>query len=239
MSQAFDGFPKRDKLTALPETFFSELLPLVDDLAELKVLLFFMWAVQQREGNYRYLSRADFATSQALRAGLAVARPDTPPDDTLDAALNRAVTRGTLLCETIHDMDGPTQTLYFMNTERGREAATAIREGHYTQAETIEILPPRPNIYRLYEQEIGPITPMIADGLKDLENDYPAAWLPEAVRVAAEKQAKHLKFIRSVLESWRKEGKTTDEITRRHKPQPNVRGGRERFGGKYADWLDQ
>jgi DNA replication protein len=239
MTDDFNGFPKRDKLTALPESFFSELLPLVDDLAELKVLLFFMWAVQQREGHYRYLSRADFAASETLRAGLTAAHPDTDPETTLNDALNRAVGRGALLCEQIHDVDGSQQALYFMNTERGREAAAAVTEGRYTQAETVEILPPRPNIYRLYEQEIGPITPMIADGLKDLEREYPAEWLPEAVRIAAERQAKHLKFIRGVLERWRKEGKTTDETTRGHGSQQDVRDGRERFGGRYADWLDQ
>jgi len=198
-----------------------------------------MWAVQQREGDYRYLTRTDFANAEALQAGLTAARPDADPAETLDDALTRAVTRGALLCEQIHDVDGSRQTLYFMNTERGREAAAAIAEGRYTVAENVEILPPRPNIYRLYEQEIGPITPMIADGLKDLEREYPATWLPEAVRIAAERQAKHLKFIRSVLERWRKEGKTTDEITTGHGSQQDVRDGRERFGGRYADWLDQ
>jgi DnaD/phage-associated family protein len=80
---------------------------------------------------------------------------------------------------------------------------------------------------------------MIADGLKDIENDYPSAWLPEAIRVAAEQQAKNLKFIRAVLERWRKEGRTDHEITGRHGPESTDGDGGQRLGGRYADWIDQ
>jgi DnaD/phage-associated family protein len=127
-----------------------------------------------------------------------------------------------------------------MNTERGREAAEAISNGNYdvTDADQVAILPPRPNIYRLYEQEIGVLTPMIADGLKDLERDYPAVWLPEAIKVAAEKQAKNLQFIRAVLERWRKEGKTDDEIIRRQEPVGDTGDGRRFISGEYADYID-
>ncbi len=239
MPETFHGFPRQDTLVAIPASFFTDLLPLIDDMAELQLMLFFMWAVQQREGVYRFLTYTDLANAPSLTAALQAARPNNPPQATLDDALARAVGRGALLWGQVPVVDESPQTLYFMNTERGREAQQAIQQGQYTTANAVEILPPRPNIYRLYEQEIGPITPMIADGLKDLETSYPAAWMPEAIRVAAEKQAKHLQFIRAVLERWRKEGKTDDEITRRHGPEEIDGDGRKRFGGKYADWIDQ
>ncbi|MEO0564509.1 MAG: DnaD domain protein [Chloroflexota bacterium] len=235
---SFDGFAKRDRLTPLPQSFFTDLLPLVDDLAELKVILYVMWAVQQREGRYRYITATEAALADDLRIALEVARPDADSTDTLMDALDRAVARGALLSEQIPDVDGEPETLYFMNTALGREAQQAVKQGRYFRGDAVEILPPRPNIYRLYEQEIGPITPMIAEGLRDLENDYPPGWLPEAVRVAAEQQAKHLKFIRAVLERWRKEGRREDEITGRHGSESNSRSAKERYGGKYADWFD-
>jgi DnaD/phage-associated family protein len=237
----FNGFSRRDKPTYLPETFFSELLPLIDDLAELKLTLFCMWALQQREGRYRYLTEADFSGDAGLMAGLRAAAPeDADPADVLAAALERAIARGTLLRAEISRSDGAKQALYLMNTERGREAAEAISNGDYdvTDADQVAILPPRPNIYRLYEQEIGVLTPMIADGLKDLERDYPAVWLPEAIKVAAEKQAKNLQFIRAVLERWRKEGKTDDEIIRRQEPVGDTGEGRRFISGEYADYID-
>ena len=63
----FKGFrPGKTMWASLPAPFFSELLPLVDDLAELKVLLFFFWAVPQLEGSYVYLRRMNFAHDPTL-----------------------------------------------------------------------------------------------------------------------------------------------------------------------------
>lgn len=235
-NDTFDGFGERDKSIMLPEAFFGQLLPLIDDLAELKLTLFCMWALQQREGRYRYLTQADFTRSETLLDSLRSAAPDADPHDTLTAALSSACERGTLLKARISRSGNEDVTVYLMNTARGREAHEAIEQGQVTvlDADTVEILPPRPNIYRLYEQEIGALTPMIADGLKDLEDEYPGGWLAAAVRVAVEKQARNLKFIRAVLERWRKEGRQDDEIIER---QDTVDGKRF-ISGEYADYID-
>src|SRR5687768_17552877 len=75
--------------------FFSEVLPLVDDLAEMKVVLFCYWALQQKQGEFRYLRRRDFAQDAALVDGLAVIGTDT--DALLNQGLARAVEHGVLL----------------------------------------------------------------------------------------------------------------------------------------------
>jgi hypothetical protein len=59
------------------------LLPLIDDLVELKVTLFCMWALQQREGYYRFLVKSDFLGDEAFVAGLRAVCPDAEPRDTL------------------------------------------------------------------------------------------------------------------------------------------------------------
>jgi len=241
MTDTFDGFGERDKSIVLPESFFGQLLPLIDDLAELKLTLFCMWALQQREGRYRYLTGADFAGSESLLAGLQAAAPKADPLSTLDAALARALERGTLLQAQISRSGGEQVTLYLMNTTRGREACEAIAQGQVIiepDTAAVEILPPRPSIYRLYEQEIGALTPMIAEGLKDLEAEYPAGWLHDAVRVAAEKQAKNLKFMRAVLERWRKEGRRDDEINEREGSVESDHSQSRFLSGKYADYID-
>ncbi len=240
MTTEFNGFGGRDKSILIPETFFSDLLPLIDDVAELKVTLFCMWALQQREGRYRYLTEADFRSDVALLAGLEAARPDVNPQHTLSDGLGRAVTRGSLLRAQIPGTDGEKVTLYFMNTERGREAVAAVKQGNYGlfDGQQVEILPPRPNIYRLYEQEIGLLTPHTAETLKDLEKDYPAVWLQEAIEIASERQAKNMKFVRAVLDRWRKEGRSDHEITGRHGPGEAVRDGQRYVSGRYGDYID-
>src|SRR5690606_33156183 len=94
--QQFNGFPPgKARTVAVPGQFFSELLPMIDDLAELKVTLYLFWALQQQEGEYRYLTLRELLKDTRFLSGLA---PD--PDEAAEAAragLARAVERGTLL----------------------------------------------------------------------------------------------------------------------------------------------
>ncbi|MEL6149747.1 MAG: DnaD domain protein [Chloroflexota bacterium] len=239
MSDAFNGFGGRDKPVHIPETFFSELLPLIDDLAELKVTLFCMWAMQQREGHYRYLTLPDFTGDSAFMAGLAVIAPDQPAEQTLQHGLACAVQRGTLITAEVTRADETMLTLYLMNTARGREAREAIAQGNWTDTPQVEILPPRPTIYRLYEQEIGALTPMIADELKDMEQHYLDEWIRDAVRVAVREQKRHIRYIAAVLERWREEGKTDDGTTGQQESMGH-HGDREaiRRGG-YSDFFER
>ncbi len=230
--EKFNGFSAgKVRLTPLPAQFFSDLLPLVDDLAELKVTLFCFWALQQKEGDFRYLCRRDFAGDPALMRGLAATDSDDP-ESALDGALERATARGTLLCAEV-TLDSGSERLYFVNTGRGRAALQQIEAGEWqptTGTDPVEILPERPNIYALYEANIGPLTPLIADALKDAENEYPTAWLEEAIKLAVENNVRRWSYIRAILERWDKEGKSRDEIAGRHT--------RKRYtSGKYADFI--
>ena len=62
------------------------------------------------------------------------------------------------------------------------------------------------NVFTLYEQNIGPLTAMISDGLKDLEKDYGPAWVCEAISKAAEAGARRLDYIRAVLKNRKENG---------------------------------
>src|SRR5215510_12793882 len=119
--QKFDGFPAGSKLspTAFPAMFFSDLLPAINDLAELKVTMFCFWALHQKEGRFRYLRRSDFGNDAALKQGLLAAQPGVDLDAILDVALARALKRGTFLSAEV-SLDSGVETLYFVNTEKGR-----------------------------------------------------------------------------------------------------------------------
>ena len=59
--QKFEGFKSgKFRHIKVPAPFFSELLPLIDDLAELKVTLFCLWAFSQKDSRFRYLRQRDF-----------------------------------------------------------------------------------------------------------------------------------------------------------------------------------
>lgn len=234
----FDGFQDGDALVRIPSRFFADLLPHIDSLIELQATLFVMWAVQQREGRYRFVTAHDLVADAHMAAHLATAYPDVPAHEAAASALGRMVERGTLRTASADSV-----TLYFINSPQGREAQLAVQQGRYTvdMGEQVDILPPRPTIYRLYEQEIGPLTPMIAEALRDIEADYPPDWIAEAFRIAVEKQARNLKFIRAVLDRWQKEGRQPHEQAQsRHAPSARYTAdGRRIFDGPDADWIEQ
>lgn len=230
----FDGFPAgKQPQFVIPSAFISDLLPRIDDLAELKITLYFIWAIQQREGRYRYLRRRDFINDEAFMAGLAGL--DFAPDATLDAALGRACQRGTLLSVDL-TIGGEVERLYFINTELGREAYAQVQRGEWKPGFTdspVEIIPDRPNIYRLYEDNIGPLTPLIADTLRDAEKEYPMRWIEDAIRVAVESNARKWSFVQAVLDRWHREGKQDAPAER-----PAEQDGRRYVTGKYADYIE-
>ena len=240
MTSKFNGFPRGNgKTTALPSVFFSELLPQIDDLAELKLTLFCFRALYQKEGRFRYLRRRDFLNDEALLLSMASCAPDSTAKETLDAALENACERGTVLCAAVK-VNGGEEFLYFMNTHIGRMAMEQIETGSWLPDDLdnpTEILPERPTIYQLYEDNIGPLTPMIADSLKDAERDYPVHWLEDAVRIAVEANARSWRYILKVLERWRMEGRSREESERSSQTAGTDDGSRY-ITGQYADFID-
>ena len=128
--QGFRGFPAgATKSTTIPNAFFTELLPIIDDLAELKVTTYCFWAVQQRDGEVRYVRGRDMR-EDALLLGAQADSSEAALRE-LDKALERATARGTLLHVVLSGANGDDH-LYFINTERGRKAIAALEIGDWT-----------------------------------------------------------------------------------------------------------
>jgi DnaD/phage-associated family protein len=232
----FNGF-SNGKAHTIPihAQFFSEVLPLVDDLAEMKVILFCYWALQQKQGDYRYLFRKDFAQAEALMQGLAAI--DSDSEALLDKALSKAVEHGILLVADV-ELDTGQERLYFVNTERGRTAIEQIAAGHWDMGydDPIEILPERPTIYKLYEENIGPLTSGIAERLKMAQNDFQYEWIVDAINIAIENNVRKWKYISTILERWQQEGRSdgSDEAFKRNRRKD----GRDYASGEYADFIE-
>ncbi|MBN1287916.1 MAG: DnaD domain protein [Anaerolineae bacterium] len=229
--KGFSGFPDKFDLERVPAPFFSELLPIIDHLGEMKVTLYCFWALARKAGEYRYLTHADFAHDPVFMSGLG---PHAGP--VLDDALERAVARGTLLHVRIEEDTAGAQDLYFLNSGRGRAAVDAIRGGLWRPTEDVRapveltLNVTRPNIFVVYEQNIGPLTPLIADQLREIEAQYPQAWIEEAIGLAAANNARSLAYFRAILKRWQTEGKD------RGKHQGDTQEDRRRyFEGEYAD----
>ena len=208
--QSFPGFPAgKQPVVKVPNTFWTELLPAIDDLAELKVTLYCLWLLNHKQGDLRYTRLVEIAADARFMAGLA-----RQPDEALAAlrrGLEMAEARGVLLRVKVrHDDDE--ETWYFLNSEHGRAAVARIQRGELhgmaePLPEDIRLQTQRPPIFVLYEQNIGLIQPMLAEELREAERTYPPSWLDEAFRIAAELNVRHWKYVRAILERWASEGK--------------------------------
>ena len=231
--KGFTGFPDgKLELTPIPSQLFYDLLPQIDHLGELKLTIYAFWALSQRDGEYRYLSHNELKQDQLLLQGLA--SPGIAAEEALDEALERTVGRGTLIQVSGSFSGGPDQ-LFFLNSAKGRAAIAAIEAGEWQPAtdHPITLVPQRPNIFALYEQNIGPLTPIIAERLRGAESEYPPHWIEEAIRISVENNVRKWRYIEAILEDWRKRGK--DERENRGDTE---KARRRYVEGQFADFWD-
>lgn len=224
--KGFSGFPPgKQRLTPVPNLFFSELLPAIDHIAELKVTLYAFWALTQQDGPVRFLRLTDFLSDVTFIKGLGESTQQAT--DALLEGIERAVARGTFLHVNVEGADGQ-MDLYFLNSERGRAAVEGITKGEWRpwpdDEQPVSLLVDRPNIFVLYEQNIGALTPIIADELRDAEQTYPAGWIEEAIRIAVENNARRWRYVQAILERWRLEGKQKPDGISRRDSQKQLKG---------------
>jgi len=222
--KAFSGLPSgRVCMVSLPETVFAELVPLIDDLAELKVTLHILWRLAQQQRSLRYMRYEALLEDKVLLSALG-----ENPRGTLDSALERAVRRGTVL-RAVVGSGGSNDVLFLANTAKGRAAAEAIGRGEWPEG--LEVAE-QANIFALYHANVGVLTPLLADELREAETMYPAEWIEDAFRIAVSLNKRNWRYIRAILERWSSEGRG-DEADQRD----NEADRRRYIEGKYGDYI--
>ncbi|AKG53497.1 DnaD/phage-associated domain protein [Dehalogenimonas sp. WBC-2] len=222
----FDGFPERFEFVAIPRPFLSQVMPLIDNLDELKVILEFFNLLYQKKGSPVYVSATEIAsnTSSSLDLELIV------------GSLERAVG---------HDIIIPLkyaehETLYFLNDEHNRRVIARIKCGEL-QLPGISALPVSPvkptdlpDVFNIYEQNIGLITPIIADELKEALRLYPEVWLKEAIGEAARLNKRNWRYINKILDNWATQGRNDGTYQR------DITAGADKYvKGKYGRFVQR
>ena len=221
----FVGFPDtKMKPVIVPDLFFSDLLPQIEDLGELKLTLHCFWLLNEQATTAKFLRGDDLRGDQILLRSLHLNSNLRTPQQALEDALERAVARNTLLkleIESDTGSDSPgtggqagvkVDDWYFINTPKGRQTLALVREGRLGDLQAAipdeaRLKVNRPNIFVLYEQNIGMMTPLIADQLRDLEKSYPPDWIDEAFVLAVASNKRRLRYIQAILKRWETEGK--------------------------------
>jgi DnaD/phage-associated family protein len=225
---AFVGFPAgKTPYVPLPQTFFTSILPGVEDIGELKLTLYLFQLLYRKRGAPRCVSDRELLGDRTLRQALRRKGDPRAPEERLRAALELSVARGTLLRVRVR-VDSEIVSWYFFNTDRSRRAVARLLRGELAPEALLDlegddggrdaqdsrglsgrmlIEVERPTIFLLYEQNVGLLTPLVAEELREAEERYPAEWIEEAFRLAIQQNKRKWSYIRAILKRWETEGK--------------------------------
>jgi len=216
----FEGFPVRSRFTPVPDLFLNRLAPALSP-DELRLMLAVFSVLYQKKGYPRYVTAAELA-----------AHPAASPLKDIGALL-QSLTAGGLLLELAASGDTP-GTVYFLNNPEGQKAVAQASQGGLKIAGLKAVVPlpaqaPLPDVFTLYEENIGLITPMIAEELKDALATYPEDWIRDALKESVTLNKRSFRYVQRILERWTAEGRDIDGT---HRPDTErdkfVRG---RYGG--------
>lgn len=231
------SYPDGARRSPVPDLFFSRDLPELADPVAVKLLLHLLWRVHRRgRGRPAALREAELLDDPVLRRGVAaLGYAPEAVDAALKAALGLLARRGMLLAARADEPEG--QAAWWALADReGRLALERLAAGGEAPraAPGLGDAAARPNIYALFETNIGVLTPMVAEELREAEAAFAAAWIEDAMRLAAANGVRKWSYVRAILDRWRRDGRddTVDGREDRHEGYRRDAGrDREARGG--------
>ena len=229
----FQGFPSRMQFTPLPNLFISHLMPQISDITELKTTLHIFMAIYSKRGYPRFVSLGELLGNTSLMRSLS--QENKTAEEAIRSSLELAIKRGTIL-HLVVDCDGKPEYIYFLNTLSDRQAIAKVKNGELKLSglavktkfpAQIEELP---NIFTLYEDNIGMLTPMIAEELKEAEKLYPEIWIRDAIKKAVNQNKRKWDYISAILERWTAEGRSDGAYRRDTKKEGPDKYLKQRYG---------
>ena len=178
----------------VPAALFGPLLERVTDAASLRCALRAIFVLHRKQGRPSVVTAAELAADPVLGLG--------GDEAEAERALESLAELGVLL---------RAEAGYCLDTPANRRALAAGAhsgdDGWGAGPPTDAGTGPRPDVFRLYEENIGVITPMAAERLKDMEEEYPREWIAEAFGQAVLSNARSLRYVEAILRRWRDDGR--------------------------------
>lgn len=250
MTKRFGGFlVATEPAVAVPRAFFTDVLPQLTDLAEVQATLAVFRLAAEAGGIEEPVSRDALLVDRPLRSGLRVTGSPREPDRRIAAGLDLAVGRGTLLSFAAEPPGAggrERRVWYYVNTPANQGVIAAMSRGAVAPPPAVwqedrppTVTPERPNVFRLYEQNIGLLTPLIADHLVDALETYPVAWIEEAIAEAVAYNRRSWRYAQRILEKWASDGRGPGAGERNDEAHRRGEAGRldpDRYkNGRYLD----
>lgn len=209
----------------LAKGLFWKIIEQTEDISQLKMILYVFYSLAQQTTLPAFVTHHEL-----LSSGPALLRLS---NEDFSKTLQSLVENGTLLflkqADNHHD-------IYLANTRSNRELIEQIERGEFRFKEDSNVSAEKrnpqksPNIFVLYEQNIGMITPMLSEELKAAAELYPAKWIEDAFKEAVLQNKRSWRYIARILERWTSEGKNSGAYR-----QGNKKDSTDKYiSGKYG-----
>lgn len=214
MTRPFGGFlVEAEPAVPVPRAFFTDVLPQITEMAEAQATLAVFRLADEAGGVEAPVAHRSILRDRALRAALRATGSPREPDRRIEQGLDLAVGRGTLLCFGAEH--GRERRLwYYVNTPVNAATVAAMARGALAPPPAVwngedppAVVPERPNVFRLYEQNIGLLTPLIAEHLVDALERYPQEWIEDAIAEAVAYNRRSWRYAQRILEQWAATGR--------------------------------
>lgn len=210
----FTGFlASADPHVPVPLAFFTDILPGVSTIEELQVTLAALRLFHEAGGYTSPITEHTISRDTDLRTALRREGSPRDPDKRIEQGLELAVARGTLL-RFITSSARNHVVWYYVNTSENRSSVSMMAQGQLAPPELVWISGyapsvelDRPNAFRLYEQNIGPLTPLVADQIGRALEEYPADWIEDAMEEAVSYNRRSWRYMARILETWSAQGR--------------------------------
>jgi len=216
----FKGFPAKMTFTPVPNLVFSSLLPQITDILELKILLHIFEIIYPKRGSLKFTTYKEMLGQASLVNDL-----KGQVGEALNKALAALVNKEILLRLPVATAETADE-IYLFNNEDNRLSLERILKGELVlpglKAEKpAPVITEAPSdIFTLYEQNIGMLTPLIADELREAGKQYPEDWIRDAIKEAVSLNKRNWRYIARILEHWSTEGR--DDGTHRRNLKKNT-----------------
>ncbi len=222
--KSFSGFSAKAEVTPIPTAFFTSVMPHLDDITELKTVLHVFRLLSRRRGFPRFVTFTELSHGAPILESMGDSNLDEL-NAMLYHALELAVQHGILLHVKL-ERGGESEDIYLINTETEKKTVERIERGELVLSglptptkQTLESPTRIADIFTLYEQNIGILTPLVAEQLQEAEACYPAEWIEDAFKEAVSLNKRNWRYIARILERWAAEGKDDGALRRNIKKE--------------------
>ena len=206
----FKRVPKRGDRVEIPEQFFSDVLPNITNILELKISLIILNEIASQPVESRFINRVGIENLEQVKS---LETDGIQPSLALIESVLEKLTRAKLIFSMKLNLESEDSgEMYFLDDIEGRKLSENFKLGivspNITGDNPEKDIDKGMTIFDLYEKNIGIIPgSQVAEELIEAEKTYPAQWLEDAFDEAVAQDVRRWAYIRAILASWSNGGR--------------------------------